>query len=157
IAIALALATTVSAQSSDKVIRQAIKAMTNNKGERALREIKSWQVKGTITNLKDGATGSYQAMAAQPNLYTTTLDLHGLEVSKGYNGKSGWMRDSRDGLRTMTGQASRDFQAEASYRNVRWLDYKKDKSKLVFSGQANVNGKPANTVVLTTPKSVKIK
>ncbi|MDQ3013268.1 MAG: hypothetical protein M3X11_21505 [Acidobacteriota bacterium] len=155
--IALALAVTASAQSTDKVIKQAIKAMTNNKGERALREIKSWQVKGTITNLKDGATGSYQAMAAQPNLYTIMFDQHGLETIAGYNGKSGWMRDSRNGLQTMTGQASRDFQAEANYRNSRWLDYKKDKSKLVFSGQSTINGKPANTLVLTTPKSVKIK
>jgi hypothetical protein len=153
----LALAVTASAQSPDKVNRQALKAMTNRTGERALREIKSWQAKGTITNQKDGATGNYQAMAAQPNLYMTVFDLHGLETSAGYNGKSGWMRDSRDGLRTMTGQLSRDFQAEAAYRNSRWLDYKKDKSKLIFAGQTTINGKPANTLVLTTPKSVKIK
>jgi len=80
-----------------------------------------------------------------------------LEVSMGYNGKSAWMRDSRDGLRTLTGDASRDFQTEARYRNARWLDYKKDKSKLAFGGQAQINGKPANIVVLTTPKNVKIK
>src|SRR5262249_51852109 len=53
--------------------------------------------------------------------------------------------------------ASRDFQAEANYRNSRWLDYKKDKSKLVFAGQTPINGKMANTLMLTTPKSVKIK
>ncbi|MEP7343403.1 MAG: hypothetical protein ABI977_37105 [Acidobacteriota bacterium] len=157
LALALALTTAVSAQSPDKIIKQALKAMTNGKAERPLREIKSWEVKGTITNPKDGATGSYQAMAAQPNLYTTMFDLRGLETSAGYNGKSGWMRDSRDGLRTMTGQASRDFQAEANYRNYRWLNYKKDKSKLVFAGQTTINGKPANTLVLTTAKSIKIK
>jgi hypothetical protein len=155
--IALALTVAAQAQSPDKIIKQAIKAMTNGKGERPLREVKSWQAKGIITNLKDGATGSYQAMAEQPNLYTTMFDLRGLETSAGYNGKSGWLRDSRDGLRTMTGQASRDFQAEASYRNSRWLNYKKDKSRLVFAGQTTINGKPANTLVLTTPKSVKIK
>lgn len=157
IVIVLALTITSSAQSTDKVIKQAVKAMTNNKGERALREIKSWQIKGTITNLKDGATGNYQAMAALPNLYTTMYDQRGVETITGYNGKSGWMRDSRDGLRTMTGQASRDFQAEANYRNTRWLDYKKDKSKLIFAGQTTINGKTANTLVLTTTKSVKIK
>ena len=157
LAITLAFAIHASAQSPDKITKQAVKAMTNGKGERALREVKSWQVKGTITNLTDGATGSYQAMAAQPNLYTYALDLRGLETSAGYNGKSGWMRDSRDGLRTMTGQMSRDFQAEAGYRNARWLDYKKDKSKLTLAGQTTINGKPANTLALTTPKSVKIK
>lgn len=157
LALAICLAVSASAQSPDKIIKQAIKAMTNNKGEKVLREIKSWQAKGTITNLKDGETGGYQAMAALPNLYTSTYDLRGLEVSVGYNGKSGWMRDSRDGLRTLTGAASRDFQAEATYRNTRWLDYKKDKSKLNFAGQTQINGKPANTLVLTTSKNVKIK
>jgi len=75
----------------------------------------------------------------------------------GYNGKSAWTRDSRDGLRTLTGDASRDFQTEARYRNARWLDYKKEKSKLGLGGQTTVQGKTANVVVLTTVKNVKIK
>src|SRR5262252_8326652 len=94
-------AASASAQSAEKVIKQAVKAMTNGKGERALREIRSWQVKGTIINTKDGAAGGYQASAMQPALYSTSFDLRGLEVSSGYNGKSAWMRDSRDGLRTL--------------------------------------------------------
>jgi len=150
-------ATSASAQSADKIIKQAVKAMTNGKGEKALREIRSWQVKGTITNTKDGSTGGYRAYASQPNLYARAFDLRGLEVSAGYNGKSAWMRDSRDGLRTLTGAASRDFQTEARYRNSRWLDYKKEKSKLAPGGQAQINGKTTNTVVLTTPKNVRIK
>src|SRR5499427_5793604 len=150
-------AASASAQSADKIIKQAVKSMTNGKGERALREIRSWQVKGTITDLKDGSSGGYRAAAAQPDLYIREFDLRGLEVSIGYNGKSAWMRDSRDGLRTLTGDASRDFQTEARYRNARWLDYKRDKSKLAFGGQTTINGKPANTVVLTTIKNVKIK
>jgi outer membrane lipoprotein-sorting protein len=145
------------AQSADRVVKQAVKAMTNGKGEKALREIRSWQVKGTITNLKDGHSGGYRAAAAQPNLYIREFDLRGLEVSQGYNGKSAWMRDTRDGLRTLTGDASRDFQTEARYRNARWLDYKKEKSKLAFGGQSQIDGKAANTVVLTTPKNVKIR
>ncbi len=155
--VALASATGASAQSADKVLKQAVKAMTNGKGEKALREIKSWQVKGAITNTKDGATGNYSAAATAPNFYADSFDLRGLEVSAGYNGKSAWTRDSRDGLRTLTGAASRDFQTEARHRNGRWLDYKKDKSKLNFGGQTQINGQTANTVVLTTPKNVKIK
>jgi hypothetical protein len=150
-------ATSVPAQSADRIIKQAVKAMTNGKGEKALREIRSWQVKGTITNPKDGSTGGYRAAATQPNLYAREFDLRGLEVSMGYNGKSAWMRDSRDGLRTLTGDASRDFQTEARYRNARWLDYKKERSKLALGAQTTINGKPANTVILTTIKNVKIK
>ncbi len=157
LAIALVCTMSAPAQSAGKVVKQAVKAMTNNKGERVLREIRSWQVKGAITNTKDGAIGSYRAAAMQPNFYTGSFDLRGLETSEGYNGKSAWMRDSRDGLRTLTGASSRDFQTEARYRNAHWLDYKKDKSRLTSGGQTTINGKAANTVVLTTPKNVKIR
>jgi hypothetical protein len=150
-------ATSASAQSAEKIVKQAVKAMTNGKGEKALREIRSWEVKGTITSLKDGSSGGYRAAAARPNLYAREFDLRGLEVSAGYNGKSAWTRDSRDGLRTLTGDASRDFQTEARYRNTRWLDYKKERSKLAIGGQETIQGKTANAVVLTTVKNVKIK
>lgn len=145
------------AQSPDKVIRQAIKVMSNGKGEKALRAVRSWQVKGQLTRLSDSATGSYQALAMWPNLYTGSFDVSGFEVAVGFNGKSSWMRDSREGLRTLTGLASRDFAAEAAYRNTRWLDYKKEKGKLTLAGTSDINGKPANTVQLTTAKGVKIK
>lgn len=151
------IAMPVVAQTPDKIIKQAVKAMTNGKGEKALREVKSWQSSGKITNLKDGASGNYRTYASQPNLFTESFDLGGLEFSTGFNGKSAWTRDSRDGLRTLTGQASRDFQTEARYRNGRWLDYKKDKSKLVFAGQTQINGQTANTVSLVTAKNVTIK
>ena len=51
-------AMSASAQSADKIVKQAVKAMTNGKGEKALREIRSWQVKGTITSLKDDSSGA---------------------------------------------------------------------------------------------------
>ena len=143
LAVLFALASSSEAQSLDKTIKQAVKAMTNGKGEKALRELKSRQASGQITNTKDGATGKYQALTSQPNLFIESFDLGGLEFSSGYNGKSSWARDSRDGLRTLTGQASRDFQTEARYRNWRWLDFKKDKSKLTVAGQTTINGAPA--------------
>ncbi len=145
------------AQSPDKILKQATKAMTNGSGDKALRNIRSWQVKGTVTRKSDGETGQYQAAAMCPNLYTGTFDVRGLETSVGYSGKSGWFRDSRNGLRTLTGEASRDFQAEALFRNTRWLDAKKDKAKLALAGQTNINGKPAHTILLTTAKNVRIK
>jgi hypothetical protein len=150
----LASALTARAQSADKIIKQANKALG---GEKALKNIRSWQAKGRIKRLSDGATGSYQAATLQPGLYTATFDLQGFEISEGYNGKSGWMRDSRQGLRTLTGTASRDFQTEALYRNTRWLEYKKQKSKLTAAGQTTIQDRTANTVILTTAKGVKIR
>jgi hypothetical protein len=151
------LSLALAAQSPDKVLKQAMKAMTNGSGEKALRAVRAWQSKGTVTRKSDGEAGQYQAAAMWPNLYTGTFDLRGLETSVGYSGKSGWFRDSRNGLRTLTGDVSRDFQAEALFRNTRWLDAKKDKAKLMLVGTANINGKAANTVVLTTAKNVRIK
>ena len=147
----------LAAQSPDKVLKQATKAMSNGSGEKAFRTIRSWQSTGTVTRKSDGESGTYQAAALWPNLYLNTIDLRGLETSIGYSGKSGWFRDSRDGLRTLTGEASRDFQAEAAFRNTRWLDAKKEKAKLTLAGTTNINGKAANSVVLTTAKNVRLK
>lgn len=143
----------VSAQSPDKILKQAVKSMG---GEKPLRNVKSWQIKGTVTRKSDGESGTYQACSMFPNFYTDTFNLRGLETSVGYNGKSGWFRDSRNGLRTITGEPSRDFQAEAAYRNSHWLDYKKEKVKLAFA-PSTINGKSVNTVVMTTAKNVKLK
>jgi hypothetical protein len=126
-------------------------------GEKALRRVRAWQAKGRITRSGDNASGAYQAAAQLPNLYVNTFDVGGFEISAGFNGKSAWLRDSREGLRTLTGVASRDFQAVAAYRNTRWLDYKKDKWKLTLAGQAEVNGQRANVVLLSSAKGVKIK
>jgi hypothetical protein len=144
----------IQAQSADKVLKRALKAMG---GEKTIKKIKSWQVTGRITRISDGASGSYHATAMQPNYYTGSFDINGFEVATGYNGKSGWFRDSKDGLKTLTGAASRDFQAEISYRNYRWLNAKNEKSKLTWGGLTVVNDKPASVVLLTTTKNVKIK
>lgn len=146
-----------SAQSPDKIFKHAVKAMTNGAGEKALRNIRSWQISGTVKRQRDGEMGRYQAAALWPNLYTGTFDLRGLEMSVGFSGKSGWFRDSRNGLRTLTGDASRDFQAEAWFRNTRWLDAKKEKAKLTLGAITTVSGKSAQTVWLTTAKNVRIK
>lgn len=146
--------TIVSGQSPTKILSQANKALG---GEKALKTIQSWQIRGKITRQSDSAGGAYQAFANNPNLYGESFDLNGFEVAAGYNGKSGWTRDSKNGLRTLTGDASRDFQAETFYRNLRWIDAKAEKTKISTGGKLNVNGKAANTIILTTAKGVRIK
>lgn len=144
----------VAAQNPDKILKQAIKALG---GEKNLKRITSSQASGKITRQSDKAEGNYQVFARQSDLYAVTVDFGGFETSEGYNSKSGWRRDSREGLRTLTGQEGTDFRAEAVYRNTRWFNAKQDKAKLTTEGQATVNGKTANIVVLTTVKGVKIK
>lgn len=149
-----AFSTEISAQSANKILGQANKAFG---GEKALKAVRARAAKGRITRLSDGASGSYQAQAQAPNFYAESFDLNGFEIAAGYNGKSGWTRNSKDGLRTLTGEASRDFQAEAVFKSSRWLSYKQEKAKIAFSNQTNLGGKTANVLLLTTAKGVQIK
>lgn len=142
------------AQSPGKILKQSEKAMG---GAKTLKTVRSWQKVGKITRVKDGAEGNFIEQVSQPNLYNIAYDFGGFETEKGFNGKSSWARDSREGLQTLTGKQSVDFQAEADFRNTLWLDYKKDKSKIAAAGKADVNGKSANAVLLTTAKGVSVK
>lgn len=152
--IIITLSASVFGQSPSKILSQANKAFG---GEKALKSVTSWQTTGTIKRLSDGAIGKYSSMAAGGTLYGGMFDLNGFEVATGYNGKSGWIRDSRNGLRTLTGDSGKEFLAEATYRNGRWLNVKKEKSKITAAGTATVNGKTANCVLMTNAKSVQIK
>jgi hypothetical protein len=142
------------AQSADKVLKQATKA---HGGEKALGRVNSWRAAGTIKRRSDGAQGKYEALATRLDLYTINVEIGGFESSEGFNGKSGWRRDSREGLRTLTGAESIDFRAEAAFRNKRWLDYKKDKAKVTYGGPATLGDRATQTVILTTARNVKIK
>lgn len=149
----LLLFTFASAQSPSKILSSANKALG---GEKALKAITWWQINGTIKRLSDGATGKYSSYASGGKFYGEAYDLGGFEMSSGYNGKSGWVRDSKDGLRTITGKSAHDFQAEAAYRNTRWLNAKAEKTKVTFGGVTTLYDKQYNLVLLTTAKGVKI-
>lgn len=118
---------------------------------------RGWVRTGTITDLKTSAKGKFISQISAPNLLRVSYDLNGIEYESGFNGKSGWERDSRNGLRTLTGNASLAMQAEAAFRNSYWLNYKKERSKVVSGGTSTVNGKPANVVRLNTAKGVEFK
>ena len=84
----------VSAQTPSKVLKQAEKAMG---GSKVIQRTSSWIRKGTIRRLEDGAMGRIVMQSSRPNLYNLSFDVGGFEVESGYNGKSGWMRDSKNG------------------------------------------------------------
>ncbi|MDM7922239.1 MAG: hypothetical protein QUS14_08050 [Pyrinomonadaceae bacterium] len=142
------------AQSPSKIIKNAEKAMG---GKKNLTAVRSWERKGTVTRINDGAVGRFASTTKLPNLFHVAYDLNGFETEIAYNGKSGWTRNSRDGLSTLTGDRSVDFQAEALYRNELWLNYKKNRAKLTSGGTADVNGKRANALLLSTPRGTTIK
>lgn len=142
------------AQSPSKVLKQAEKALG---GEQALRSASSVAKSGIITRSSDGATGRYRFESARPNRLNTSSDLGGFEMETGYNGRSAWSRNSRDGLSTLTGASAAGFQASAEYRNNLWLNAKADKSKLMSGGRVKIDGRDANLVILTTAKGLAIK
>ena len=152
-AILFLLTLTASAQSPSKILKQSEKAI----GGKAFLSMTSWQRTGTIKRSSDGASGRYMAQTSKPNLYNESYDLGGFEYETGYNGRSGWERDSRDGLTTLTGDRSADFQAEAMYRNSLWLDYKKQKAKITSGGVATIGGIQQSILNYVSPKGVNIK
>ena len=152
--LAFALSVSAIAQSPSSILKRAEKAMG---GTKALQNIRGWGQSGTVTNLKTGSKGTFRSVIGKPNFYHTVFDLDGFEIEYGYNGKSGWERDSRAGLRTLTGNASIAVQSEAVFRNSFWLNHKKEKSKILDGGKANVDGRAANVVLLNTAKGIVFK
>ncbi|HEV7700730.1 MAG TPA: hypothetical protein VGO43_10920 [Pyrinomonadaceae bacterium] len=141
-------------QSTSNILKQAEKALG---GSKALKAVRSVRKTGMITRKSDGAHGKYLYETAQPNLFKVGFDLDGFETEGAFNGRSGWSRNSRDGVETLTGMASTDQQAKAAFRNSLWLNYKTDKSKVTPAGQMTIDGKPSNGVLLTTQKGTTIK
>jgi hypothetical protein len=141
------------ADSAEKILARCAKAMG---GEKALKKISSWQAQGTVTRGDDSRAGSFGAAARAPGQFWREIRIGSDVHAEAFNGKSGWRTDPGAGLRTLTGDPGRDFQAEARFRCVGWLQWKKDKCRLASAGAAAWNGKPARKVLLTTRRDVRI-
>ncbi|HQX54518.1 MAG TPA: hypothetical protein PLP07_01225 [Pyrinomonadaceae bacterium] len=152
--LAVLLSVAASAQSTSAVLKQAEKALGSRK---TLLAVSTTTRTGTIKRVSDGVSGKYIYRSAQPNLLNIAYDLDGFEIESGSNGRSGWKRNSRDGLQTLTGVASVEFQAKAAFRGSLWLNAKKEKSKIVSGGRSSVGGKQVNVVNITTAKGLNIK
>ncbi len=144
----------VFAQNPSAILKQAEKA---HGGRKNLEKIKAVTKRGLITRLRDGMEGEIRIETVKPVFYHSFVQIEGFETESGFNGKSGWKRDSREGLRTLVGDESRDFQTEAAFRNNLWLNYKKEKSKVVSAGKVNLSGKSADIIVLTNSDGVAVK
>jgi hypothetical protein len=143
-----------SAQSPKKVLKQAEKALG---GKLAYLRLRSTVHTGRITRVSDGATGKYLQLTARPDVINTEFDLAGFEVESGYNGRSSWMRNSRDGLKTATGDESLMLQAEAEFRNELWFNAKTQKAKLVGDATTKIGDRSVNVVKMITAKGILIR
>lgn len=152
--IAVLAFTAVSAQSPSQILKRAEKALG---GSKALKTINSVDRSGMIVRTSDGMTGHWESLSARPNLYNTSFVIDGFETEMGFNGRSAWSRDSRDGLRTLTGNDTLAVQTRAGFIANLWLNAKADKSKLVSGGQTMLDGRNVSVIVLTTSKGIAIR
>jgi hypothetical protein len=144
----------IQAQSADKILKQSAKASGY---EKEMRNVNSSQIKGKIIRLSDNASGNFQAETQQPNLYRETISFNNSETVRSFNGKSPWMQDSSDGLRTLTGNAGEDLKAESRFRASRWMRAKDEKTIIYGGGKSSLFGKDVYAITLTTAQNVKIK
>ncbi len=144
----------IRAQSPDRVLSGAEKALGRSKD---VKKITSWKKRGLIVRASDGASGEILIQAAKPDSFNVSYDIRGFESERGYNGRSGWMRDSREGLKTLIGDDSRDLKAEALFRNWQWTEYKKQKFKITANEPITLDGTPSFSITLTNQQGVPIK
>jgi hypothetical protein len=143
-----------SGQSPQKILKLAEKALG---GTKALQQEGTVVRRGRVTLASDGSSGAYVMRTAEPDLYYEDREFNGVETETGSNGRSGWLRSSAEGLRTLTGEESVFMRAKAAYRNHLWLERKREKLKITPGGQTTINGKPAVSVVLTTVRGAMIR
>lgn len=141
------------AQSPSKIISKTNKALG---GERALKAAFASQRTGTIRRISDGATGRYTLTTDGTNKFVEMFDIAGFEYAMGYNGRSGWKRDSLRGLSTFTGDAAKDIQAIARYLNARWLAAKSDRTRLSLGTARDIDGKRADAISLISARGSQI-
>ena len=139
------------AQEPAKIVQQYVKAAG---GTRALSRIQTLTLEGTFTT-EDGKPGTYTFDAKLPNRYYVELLIGDQNLIEAYNGKSAWHRDSSGEFGTLVGADGMQLEAAAQYYNSRLVNPKKEKIALAFVGSAQVRGKDALELEVTSATGIK--
>src|SRR5262249_38163674 len=139
------LAASANAQSADKIVARYIDALG---GKRALEHIVNATATGTIT-LADGRTGTFAQETKRPNLLHMSMTWSDGHWSTGFNRKSVWQDDQRDGLRTLMGHPAARVRADAAYAN-RDVPFAKETRRVTLVGRDQVRGRPVLVVDVMT-------
>jgi hypothetical protein len=137
----ISLAGGASAQSADKIVERHVKAIG---GKDALERILSATITGTVT-LADGQTGTFIEETKRPNSLHISLAWKDGHWSTGFNGRSAWQDDRRDGLRTLMGRPAASVRADAAYAN-RDVFTEDGRRQLILVGKDQVRGRPVFVV-----------
>src|SRR6266851_4720166 len=139
------------AQEAAKIVDQYVKAAG---GGRALAKIQTLTLEGSFTS-DDGKSGTYTLDTKLPNRYYSELLVGEKNLIEAYNGKSAWHQNPAGELGTLVGAEGMQLEAAAQYYNSRLLNLKKSKITLMLVGHAQVRGKDALQLEVTTATGVK--
>jgi hypothetical protein len=146
------LAMPARAQDADKIVDQYIKA---EGGSKTLSKIQTLTLEGTFINAVDGKAGTYTFDTKLPNRYYSELVAGDRTLIEAYNGKSAWHQAATGEIATMVGPEGAQLEAAGQYYNTRLVNAKKNKLGLGFAAHAQVRGKDALEIEVTTPAGIK--
>lgn len=148
----LGLGEPVRAQDAGKIIDQYVKAAG---GTKALSRIQTLSIEGTFTNAAQDKTGTYTFDTKLPNRYYSELVTGGKSLIEAYNGKSAWRQNGAGEIGTLTGLEGFQLEAAGQYYNSRLVNAKKNRLAISFAGHAQVRGKDALKIEVSTATGVK--
>jgi hypothetical protein len=140
------------AQDPEKIVNEYIKA---EGGSKNLAKAQTVSIEGTLTNVADGKTGTYTFDTKLPNRYYSELVIGDQNVVEAYNGKSAWHRTTNGDITTLVGADGTQLEAAGLYYNSHLVNAKKNKLGIAFIGHAQVRGKDALQIEVTTPAGLK--
>jgi hypothetical protein len=139
------------AQEPGKIIEQYVRAVG---GSKALGKIQTLSLEGTFTDAA-GKAGTYTLDTKLPNRFYSELLAGEHGVIEAYNGKSAWHQTAAGTLGTLTGAEGMQLEAASQIYNSRLVDLKKHKIAAAFTGHAQINGKDALQVEVTSATGIK--
>jgi hypothetical protein len=139
------------AQDAAKIIDQYIKAAG---GSKTLGKAQTLIFEGILSD-PDGKPGTFTFYLKAPNRYYSELVAGNQTIIQAYNGKSAWHQDSGGQIATLLGPASTQLEAASQYYNSHLLNLKKTKIAAAYVGRAQVRGKDALQLELTTVGGLK--
>jgi hypothetical protein len=139
------------AQDAAKIVDQYIKA---EGGSKVLAKVNTLTLEGTFANSANEKAGTYTLITKQSNRYYSELVDGDRTSIEAYNGKSAWHQNAGE-LATLVGPEGAQLEVAGQYYNSRLVNAKKNKLGIALIGHAQVRGKDALQIEVTTPAGLK--
>jgi hypothetical protein len=137
---------------AEKIIDQYVKAQG---GTKALAKARTITLEGTFTTPTDNKPGTYTFDTRLPNRYYSELVTSDRTEVEAYNGKSAWHQTSAGEIATLVGTEGTQLEAAALYYNSHLANAKKNKLGVAFKSHAQVRGRDALQLEVTSPSGLK--